>query len=418
MRVIFTLEHHFTHTPDGAIWTPSAYAYPFWRRYLEVYDSVHIIARVGESEEVSPDLIRADGEGVSFARLPDYVGPLQYLLNRPRITRTMRAGFQCGDAVVLRVPSALASHLVTRLHRTQYPYAVKVVGDPYDAFAAGAIRHPLRAVWRWWFASELRRLCRRASAAMYVNKAVLERRYPCPGYVGSNSDVQLDAAAFVSEPRYSPTASLPFRLIFVGSLEQLYKAPDVLIQAVAKCKGEGLDAELEMIGEGRHRGQLEQLTRALGISDRVKFLGQLPAGSAVRARLDRADLFVLPSKAEGLPRVMLEAMARALPCLGSTIGGIPELLPPEDMVLPGDAEGLARKIRAVAADLPRRARMSQRNFREAMNYKYDTMLEREMVFCRYVQKCTEAWLKKQRCDVGVSTTEEWSGASRRPPELF
>src|SRR5262245_3412246 len=128
MKVVFTLEHHFTRTPDGAIWTQAAYAYPFWARYLNVFDRVHILARVGEGKEVSLNWMRADGEGVSFARLPDYVGPLHYLLNRPRIARAVRAGFQFGDAVMLRVPSALASNLVPWLRRTHYPYAVKVVG--------------------------------------------------------------------------------------------------------------------------------------------------------------------------------------------------------------------------------------------------------------------------------------------------
>lgn len=395
MRVVFTLEHHFSRTPDGGVWTQTAYAYPFWSRYLQVFDRVHILARVGDSEEVASNWMRADGGGVSFARLPNYVGPLHYLLNLPAIARAMRAGFQFGDAVVLRVPSALASNLAPRLGRMHYPYAVKVVGDPYDAFAARAVRHPLRAVWRWWFTTELRRLCAGAMAATYVTQAALQRRYPCPGYVVGSSDVQLDAGAFVSESRHWATARIPFRLIFVGSLAQLYKAPDVLIKAVAKCKSEGLAAELEIVGEGKHRGELEQLVRALGISDRVKFLGQLPAGDAVRARFDRADLFVLPSRSEGLPRAMIEAMARALPCLGSAIGGIPELLPPEDLVPPGDVDALAHKICAVAADPPRLTRMSRRNWNEALNFKYDTLLEREMAFCRHVREGTAAWLKNE-----------------------
>src|ERR1043166_5635017 len=111
----------------------------------------------------------------------------------------------------------------------------------------------------------------------------------------------------------------------------MYKAPDVLIRAVAQCVAAGFDLTLHVVGDGKHRPELEQLASALGVSDRVIFLGLLPAGAAVRERLDRSDLFVLASRCEGLPRAMVEAMARSLPCIGSTIGGIPELLPEDDM---------------------------------------------------------------------------------------
>lgn len=395
MRVLFTLEQHFIRTPDGAIWAQATGAYPFWTRYLQVFESVQVLARVGESVDVPSSYVRADGAGVSFARLPNYIGPLRYLMNLPKIAAAMRAEFQYGDAVVLRVPSALATNLGARLYRKRYPYALKVVGDPRDAFASGAVRHPLRAVWRRWFSSELRRLCASATAAMYVTQTVLQQRYPCPGYTIAGSDVELDDAAFVPEPRMISETPRPFRLVFIGSLEQMYKGPDVLIDSLAKCKRNGLDLSLEMIGEGRHRAELERLARRLGVSDCVTFSGQLPAGEAVRKRLDAAALFVLPSKAEGLPRAMVEAMARALPCIGSTIGGIPELLSPEDMVPPGDADALARKICEVAADAPRQARMSRRNLQKAKPFEYKTLLEQELAFCRYLKNCTEVWLRRE-----------------------
>ena len=178
----------------------------------------------------------------------------------------------------------------------------------------------------------------------------------------------------------------------IGSLSQLYKAPDVLIDAVAACTREGLDLRLTIVGDGKERPVLEARARALGLGPRVRFLGQLPAGEAVRAELDRADLFVLPSRQEGLPRAMVEAMARALPCIGSTVGGIPELLPPEDLVPPGDVGTLARKIREVVGDPDRMARMSARNLEKARQYGEDLLLERRVAFYRHIKACTQAWL--------------------------
>jgi glycosyltransferase involved in cell wall biosynthesis len=105
-----------------------------------------------------------------------------------------------------------------------------------------------------------------------------------------------------------------------------------------------------------------------------------------------ADLFVLPSRTEGLPRAMLEAMARALPCIGSTAGGIPELLPAEDMVPPGDALSLALKIRSVLTDPVRLMSMSSRNLEKAKGYHEGILRERRNAFYNSVLDVTREWL--------------------------
>jgi glycosyltransferase involved in cell wall biosynthesis len=132
------------------------------------------------------------------------------------------------------------------------------------------------------------------------------------------------------------------------------------------------------------------------LGERVCFRGQLTAGNAVRAELDRADLFILPSHQEGLPRAMVEAMARALPCIGSTVGGIPELLPHEDLVPPGDVAALASKIREVVTNPERMTRMSARNLEKAKEYTDEVLYEQRNEFYHYVREITEDWLKQKQ----------------------
>jgi L-malate glycosyltransferase len=104
----------------------------------------------------------------------------------------------------------------------------------------------------------------------------------------------------------------------------------------------------------------------------------------------------MPSYQEGLPRAMVEAMARALPCIGSTVGGIPELLMPEDMVPPGDVAALANKIREVVTDPERMAQMSARNLDKAKEFKNELLREQRITFYRYVREQTEAWLASHK----------------------
>ena len=85
-----------------------------------------------------------------------------------------------------------------------------------------------------------------------------------------------------------------------------------------RCGGErDWILRFDVVGGGRCQAVLEEQARRLGLSDRVFFAGNVPGTEAVRGYLDRADLFVLPSRHEGLPGAMIE------PCIGSDVGAFP-----------------------------------------------------------------------------------------------
>lgn len=398
MQVVVSTAHHFLRTPDGQIYSATGgRGYRFWQRYLDVFDAVRVLARVCEVAATPQALQRADGAQVSFVPLPDYHGPVGFLKKGVTISRVVKAALDKEAALILRLGMPIDSLALVQCRRSGHPYGVEVVGDPYDVFAPGAVRHPLRPLFRWLFTRRQRRLCVHACAASYVTSQALQRRYPvAPDALSvACSDVELRPEAFVPSHRRWAQPPDPARLVLVGSLAQMYKAPDVLLQAVARCRAEGLPVVLTILGDGKHRRELEALASTLGLSDAVQFLGQVSAGAAVRQQLDRADLFVMPSRTEGLPRAMIEAMARGLPCIGSTVGGIPELLPPEDLVPPGDAIALADRIAAVLRDPARMTAMSQRNLAKAREYADAVLHERRVAFYEQVRRRTEAWLRSR-----------------------
>jgi glycosyltransferase involved in cell wall biosynthesis len=388
MRVCVVVEHRFLQTPDQAVWTDGPFGHTFWARYLEAFDQVRIVARVKPVDSAPSGCARADADGIEFFPLPYYVGPQQYLRQARALRRAMAGAVGPDDAVILRVPSQLATLMVHILESAGHPYALEVVADPFDIFAPSAVRHPLRPFLRWWFVRSLRRQCRCALAAGYVTAETLQRRYP-PGpqtRTTHYSSVQLDGP-LAAAPRALATKST-WDLVTVGSLAHFHKAVDVQIDAVAICRRDRFDLRLTVIGDGRHRGELERRAAALGLADCVRFRGQLPAGAAIREALDAADLFVLPSRHEGLPRAAIEAMSRGLPCIGSTVGGFPELLPPEDLVPPGDAVALARKIRDVLQDPNRMHFMGARNLRRARDFQEDALRERRAPLYRFIRDRT------------------------------
>lgn len=357
-----------------------------WKRYLDVFDEVTVVARYFRHED--GDACPIEGPGVRFVPVPAYSGPVEYLLRRRELHKRIEAICSRPCAYILRTPGGISAHVWQHLRARKLPYALEVVGDPSDVFAPGVIRHPLRPALRYWIPRQLRLQCLDAVGAAYVTEHTLQRRYPCPAHMASYSSVELPDEAFAGAPRSVLLRGRSARLVFVGDVNQLYKGPHVLIDAVARCVRDGWDLTLTLVGAGSHLPWLRERASACGIGDRVEFTGRLPGGEAVRRALDRADLFVLPSYCEGLPRAMIEAMARGLPCIGSAVGGFGELLAADELIPPGDAVRLATTIGEVLGNPTRMSEMSARNLERASQYNSRLLRHRRMAFYQHVRDRT------------------------------
>jgi glycosyltransferase involved in cell wall biosynthesis len=399
MNVLVSLEERFQRTPDQKIWSTGAASYSFWKRYLDVFDEVRVVGRVGDVAQSAASWQRADGPGVIFEAVPYYVGPLQYARKFFAVRAAIRAAVQRSDAVILRVASPIA-RAVQREMEPNRPFGAEVVGDPYEVFAPGAVSHPLRPILRSVMTSQLKRQCQQACAVAYVTGEELQRRYAPNSRAHSTtySSVELRDDAFAASPRVFTERPVhrALRIVSVGTLEVPYKGFDVLIEAVSICIRDGFNVELEIIGDGRLKGELETLAAKLGVAHYIMFAGRISAGAAIRERLDSADLFALASKTEGLPRAMIEAMARGLPCVGSNVGGIPELLAANELVPRGNVAALARKISEIARDSNRLTRLSAENLGKAREYHDSILSGRRRQFFEHVREATDRWASNRK----------------------
>jgi glycosyltransferase involved in cell wall biosynthesis len=404
MEVTVTLEARYAVAPDGSVWSQAGMARRFWERYLEVFDTVKIVARAVRVEEAPEGWLPVTGKNIRLHGLPDYCGPRQYVKQYAALRTAIRSAAPTGGAVILRVGSQLASMMERPLHERNRPYALEVIGDPYDTFGPGAIDHPLRRFFRWHFSRQLRRQCLQATAVAYVTRRALQERYPARVMSMGVSDVELPPEAFLhhshgveSEPGYVPECFRqpkqhgPYQLATVGTLAQLYKGTDLLIEAVARCVRAGLDLKAVIVGDGKYRPDLMAQAERAGLATRIQFTGQVTAGEPVRRILDTADLFVLPSRQEGLPRALIEAMARGLPCIGSAVGGIPELLETSELVPVGDPAALAESIQGMLTNPVRMKNLAQRYLAVAQEFCDSVLLPRRRRFYQYVRDCTQSW---------------------------
>lgn len=337
----------------------------YWGRYLTVFERVRIFARLQDVASVDDSWMRIDSDRVSFVPMEHYDGMIDYARKWLRITRLLNQELRAAEAVLLHLPNVLALRAGSRLARMGKPYAVSMVADPWDLYSPGSVSTYLRPLLRMYYRWRTAAACSRAATITYVTATALQRRYP--GAAGlsahSASNIELESVAAVS--RSAPGFTKPSRLIFVGALNQLYKGQDTLVRAFARARQVESYLLLTIVGDGQYRSVLEELAARLEVAAYVTFAGQLSQGSEVNALLDRSDLFVLPSRQEGVPRAMIEAMSRGLPCIGTAVGGIPELLDADALVPPNDVEALAAKIIEVVARPAWLSAQSAQNLRRA-----------------------------------------------------
>lgn len=304
---------------------------------------------------------RHDVEGVLIrpmrVRGPKALTSLSYYVLGP-VLALREAGRRPPAAVVCQSPLEAAPLLAVRAllpRRTRPRVVVEVHGDWRTATRLYGSRHRrlLTPLVDRLAVLALRRADRVRAVGEHTRRLASES-----GYRGDL--VVYPAWSDYAQVTREPPVPLPERpvVLYVGALEPT-KGVDVLLEAWPAVRAALPEARLVLVGDGSLRGQVDQAMREQG--EGVRALGRVPR-SEVAGRLDAATLLVLPSRSEGLPLVLLEAMARARAVVASRVGGIPELV--EDgasglLVPPADPGALGQALLRLLRDPERCAQLGE-----------------------------------------------------------
>lgn len=387
MNLYFFTEARFDRI-DGVIWTSPGFSMDLWQRYLPFFDRIYVVGRVRRIDSVRGDnIVRLESDSVSVVDLPYYVGAVGFIRSRREIEKIIGGLVHPGDAYLCRVPGNIGTIAGSCLKKRQIPYGLEIVGDPWESLSRRALNSPAAPVLQLIGRNRLRRLAEHASAALYVTEHILQERYPVPSgrFTVSASNVILKDENYSDSPQpvRQNLRNGTIRLLAVGSLAQLYKAPDVVLRAMSLLRERGCRVRLTWFGDGKYREPMERLAVHLGLAGSVDFAGSVKP-DAIRRQYGETDIFVHVSRTEGLPRALIEAMAYGLPCIGSDVGGIPELIGPDAIVKPGDAPGLADKIEWLADHPDMMRDLGRINWEKAREYHNDILTVNRNRFYRKI----------------------------------
>lgn len=366
MDLVFCCEEVFLRYKNNYYPSFASYNMELWNRYLSIFPHITIVARVKDVDYEPENLL--DSKKISFICLPPYRGILGNLkVSILGLKRFITPFLKAECCYILRVPGHVGSVLSKILKKRNIPYSIEVVGDPWDVMESigGRLAFILKRLGRF----NLLNIVAGSTNSLYVTRHTLQNKYPSPknSNVFGVSDVIISTDFLVDNSRKFPETK-PFKLLAVGSLAQLYKSPDVVVEALSILAQRGINIKMTWLGDGKYKDQMESMAKDYGVDEMISFKGNVDR-KAVEHHLESADLFIHVSRTEGLPRAIVEAMAKALPVIGTQVGGIPELLTNDCLISPNNAEALADKIELFLSDSKFYETISSRNLKEAMSYE-------------------------------------------------
>lgn len=359
-----------------------SYGPDIWKRYLKVFDEITVCTRcrnVGRNQVKGID--KVTGPNVVFDnRIGMFKGPDAFVSRH--IRSVLIEDIQKHDGVIIRLDSFLGLMAVSECERIGKPYVVECVGCAWDSFWNHGIAGKILAPFIFFM---MKRAIKNAPFVIYVTKYFLQGRYPTDGLTTNISNVDLpkieELVLKERLERIKRDSNKTIHLMTVANVGVRYKGFQFVIQALGLIKKRTGTCKYvyHIVGEGEQTYIRQQVEKA-GVSENVVFHGPVKHEDVFNLLKYEVDIYIQPSLQEGLPRAMIEAMSCALPCIGSDVAGIPELI--QNEFIYKRSNNMPKQIAYILENynIEKMEYAAKFNFENSKNYASDLLEKRRTDF--------------------------------------
>ena len=372
MTTLLFANDDYVYRHNGQLYIRSQADFDFYQRYLRVFERIRFVARCIDEEELNPKRIPFSQEPrIECVPVPIFHGPKEYAMTYFKVGRLIANVVKGCDAGIFRLPSTVAMRVAKKFMKTRRPYATEVVFCAKDgeSSANNAIE---RLLWRV-IHNDMKKVCGGANGVSCVTAHFLQQYYFSKrpdAFTANYSSLSINKSFFTSSRKFPSKQILTIAHTANNVNFNGRKGHKELVEALKILKNDGIIVNLKFAGEDWDNGfeLLGNYAKELGVEKQVVFAGFLNR-QQLSDMLDECDLFVLPTRAEGLPRVIIEAMAKGMPCVSTRVSGNHELLSADYLVDYDDVEGLANSIKQLVTDASAYEKASQENFQNSLQYE-------------------------------------------------
>lgn len=368
-KVLFVHDGPIYTNSDKSVFYGVHYNDTLIERYTYFGDQVSFMMRSSEvTETEGQNFSIIHHPAFSFIEVPNFKSISTYFKKRQAVT-TIRKAVDEHDVIILRLPSAIGAIAFDYAKSINKPVLIENVACVYDALWNYNWKGKLIAKQKM---KKYQAIFKKASHTIYVTDVFLQKRYPTKGKSIGCSDVivnDLDSSILnkrvlkIQKPSKTPVLGT------ISALDVPYKGQADVIKVLAILKKQNILFNYKIVGQG-DATRLYNIIEQYEVADLVEVVGPLKQDQIFEF-LDTIDLYIQPSKQEGLPRAVIEAMSRACPVLGSNIAGIPELINKEALFEAGNIKEIVQLLAEVKKETLEQ--WARENFLKAETFKKELL---------------------------------------------
>ncbi len=353
-----------------------------FKRYFCVVDRLYIIVRTYSVDKtyMEMNMKPLTIENVEVIEVDNLNTIKGFLRKRKKFEKEAEKYIAQADLIFARMPSNVSNSVLKIALRHNKKYLVEVGGCAWDSYWNHGLLGKLVAPLMYY---NEKKYVGMSAYSTYVTKQFLQKRYPSFGSSISCSNVYLKPMdETVLKRRIEKIQKMNLKKLILGqavnSIDVKYKGMHLIIRTLKKLNRLGITAEFQIVGPGTGE-YLKKVAEQCGVLPQVKFIGTLTKDEMFEW-YQNIDIYVQPSKQEGLPRSVIEAMSVGCPAVGSAIAGIPELLEDDNMFVSYRTKHIFQTIYSNINSKERFLMQANRNFKVAKNYNIDELNERRTLF--------------------------------------
>ncbi len=339
MKLLFIHDHPF-YSENGIVYSGGGLPSFVWRNYLIFFNLVTVYGR--KSQHLKDKKKISSTEFVNFKLTTNYNSFLDAFFKYSLISAELKKEIDNTDIVLVRLPSVLGFCAADIAIKNNKKIIVEQVGNAKEAMSTqGSFLGKIAAP---FFEAINKRIVKKADYISYVTLSKLQTDYPSPAFQTSISNVLIERVCNPSDLNLNRFNNQKIKIGVIGGFDVRYKGQNIVLKAVALLSNEiKKQIELYFVGKGNSEWLLEE-SKKLGLSNNIKFMGPKESGDEIFQFLKILSIYIQPSFTEGMPRALLESMSMGCPVLGSTVGGIPDVISKEFLHTPGDYRKLSKQI--------------------------------------------------------------------------